>query len=132
MQRRLPCSARQNSCNSCIMGQVSHQRSLLKRDNGAANFLLELDWKTQIRSPGLHCRFCSGSYDRFDGLSSDDDVQVLYFGIVVTKVTLTFISIHFMFGIKVDVFCHKITLLCSFVVAVVVVCLFCLLFAMNI
>ena len=54
--------------------------------------------------------------DRFDGLSSDDDVyvQVLYTGVVLTKVTLTFISIHFMFGIKVDVIWHKITLLTLF------------------
>ena len=53
--------------------------------------------------------------DRFDALSSDDDdVQVLYSSIVLTKVTLTFISIHFMFGIKVDVIWHKITSLTLF------------------
>ena len=63
--------------------------------------------------------------DRFDGLSSDDDVQVLYSGIVLTKFTFNFYCNTFYvwtqtlmsFGTK------SLYLLCSFVV-VVVVCLF--------
>jgi len=108
---RLACSARPNS-RKLIMGQVSHQRSLLKRYQWQTfRFGLE----NADPEPRITYRFCSGSLIvLMASLPTTTYVQVLYSGHVLTKVTLTFISIHFMFGLKVDVIWHKITLLTLF------------------
>ena len=95
-----------------IMGLVSHQRTLLKRYQGqTSRFGLE----NADPEPRITCRFCSGGLIvLMASLPTTTYVQVLYTGVVLTKVTLTFISIHFMFGIKVDVIWPKITLLTLF------------------
>ena len=95
-----------------IMGQVSHQRTLLKRYQWqTSRFGLE----NADSDPRITCRFCSGILIvLMASLPTTTYVQVLYTGVVLTKVTLTFISIHFMFGLKVDVIWHKITLLTLF------------------
>lgn len=95
-----------------IMDQVSHQRTLLKRYQWqTSRFGLE----NADPEPRITCRFCSGGLIvLMASLPTTTYVQVLYTGVVLTKVTLTFISIHFMFGIKVDVIWPKITLLTLF------------------
>lgn len=122
---RLPCSARPNS-RKLIMGQVSHQRSLLKRYQWQTfRFGLE----NADPEPRITCRFCSGSLIvLMVSLPTTTYVQVLYCGVVLTKATLTFISIHFMFGLKVDVIWHKITLLTLFFCYCCFFCLFCFAF----
>ena len=111
-----------------IMGHVSHQRSLLKRYQWqTSRFGLE----NADPEPRVTCRFCSGSLIVLMASLPTTTFKCFYSGIVLTKVTLTFISIHFMFGIKVDVLWHKITLLTLFFCCCCLFVLFCFLLSIH-
>ena len=104
-----------------IMGQVSHQRTLLKRYQWqTSRFGLE----NADPEPRITCRFCSGILIvLMASLPTTTYVQVLYTGVVLTKVTLTLFQYILCLDSKLMSFGTKsLDLLCSFVV--VVVCLF--------